>query len=167
MARQKKIMSELERTVQTQLEEQKVQFKPQERIPIDSWSWKRPRSHRPKCDFFLPDGNIYVEVKGFMTIHAMAKLSWFCRQEGVCYYILQGTEEDWNPYIDSPLSIEQRAMPNSKQLVRERNIAHQVKEMAWLVSNDPTRASSLSLVRLKHYIGTRIAEYEEWNHEWY
>jgi len=165
--RQELDMSELESTIQSQLQEHRVQLRPQERIPVASWPWKRPRSHRPKCDFFLPQGKIYVEVKGFMTIHAMAKLAWFCRQEGIRYYIFQGTEEDWNPYLESPLGIARSAVPASKKKIREQNIARQAQELAWLVSNDPAKASPISLVRLKHYIATRISEYEEWNDEWY
>jgi len=87
-------MSELERTVQTGLEQQNIAFVPQEKIPVETWPWKRPRSHKPKCDFFLPVGDIYVEVKGFMTIHTMAKMFWFARQSNLNYYILQGTEKD-------------------------------------------------------------------------
>ncbi len=160
-------MSELEHTIQAQLEQRKVQFEPQKRMPFDLWPWKRPRSHQPQCDFFLPKGNIYVEVKGFMTIHAMAKMSWFCRQENIRYYILQGTEDDWNPYLDSPQGIACGAMPGSKKKMRDQNIAQQVQELAWLVSNGPDMASSLSLTRLKDYIGIRISEYKEWNNEWY
>jgi hypothetical protein len=160
-------MSQLEDAIQAQLEYNKVPFTPQERIPVESWPWKRPRSHSPKCDFYLPTGNIYVEVKGFMTIHAMAKLSWFCRQNHIRYYIFQGTEEDWNPFIDSPVGNVRGTLPESNQKIREQNITHQIKELIWLVSNDPCRASSLSLTRLKHYIGTRISEYTEWNNEWY
>lgn len=59
-------MSQLERTIEAQLEQHRVRFEPQKEMPLDSWPWKRPRSHQPKCDFFLPEGDIYVEVKGFM-----------------------------------------------------------------------------------------------------
>jgi len=160
-------MSQLERTIQVQLEQHKVEFVPQQRIPVESWPWKRPRSHAPKCDFFLPQGNLYVEVKGFMTIHAMAKMSWFCRQKDIRYYIFQGTEEDWSPYIESPLSMEPYPVPESKQRRREQNITHQTRELVWLVSNNSARGSSLSLARLKEYITIRISEYEKWNKEWY
>lgn len=142
-------------------------YHPQKRIPVESWPWKLPRSHHPKCDFYLPEGNIYIEVKGFMTIQAMAKLSWFCRQKDIRYYILQGTEEDWNPYINSPLGGARGTMPDSNQNIRVQNILYQVKELNWLTFNDPDETSSLSLARLKAYIATRISEYEEWNEEWY
>ncbi len=51
--------------------------------------------------------------------------------------------------------------------IRDQNIAHQVQELAWLVSHSPHKASSLSLARLKDYIGARISEYIYWNNEWY
>jgi hypothetical protein len=160
-------MSELEHTIQEQLAQHKIQSEPQKTMPFQSWPWRQPKSQALKCDFFLPQGNIYVEVKGFMTIHAMAKMSWFCRQKELSYYILQGTEEDWNPYIDSPQGIVRGVLPSSKKKIREQNISHQVQELAWLIHNAPTKASTLSLARLKDYIGARISEYQSWNQEWY
>ena len=160
-------MSELEHTIQAQLAEFKIQFEPQKSMPFQTWPWRQPRSHALKCDFYLPQGNIYVEVKGFMTIHAMAKMSWLCRQTDFNYYILQGTEEDWNPYLCSPQGIVRGGIPSSKIKIREQNISHQVEELAWLIHNEPAKTSSLSLARLKDYISTRISEYHAWNGEWY
>lgn len=160
-------MSQLENLIQIQMEQSGIQYEPQKRMPFDLWPWRCPRSHQPKCDFYLPEGEIYVEVKGFMTIQAMAKLSWFCRQEEIRYYIFQGTEEDWNPYLDSPQNIMRDELPTSKKKIRDQNIAHQVQELSWLISNDPSKSSLLSLVRLKDYIRIRTEEYVEWNNEWY
>ena len=97
-----------------------------------------------------------------MTIHAMAKLSWFCRQKKIRYYILQGSEDDWNPYLNSPLR-------NSSPVQRttQQNIAQQIQELRWLIQHGPDGASQLSLARLKDYIRIRIAEYTTWNGEWY
>src|SRR6266700_3362665 len=88
-------MSKLEDDVKAVLVNAAVTFECQNKIPLDKWPWKKSRSHQPKCDFFLPQASIYVEVKGFMTIHAMSKMSWLCRQENIRYYILQGSEDNW------------------------------------------------------------------------
>ena len=73
---------------------------------------------------------------------------------------------------EAPISISSSpTQPGFDMVIRKAgrvtNIMHQVQELAWLTSNDPTKASPLSLSRLKNYIGTRISEYEEWNGEWY
>ncbi|MEI6076408.1 MAG: hypothetical protein WCS94_12575 [Verrucomicrobiota bacterium] len=154
-------MSKLEDVVKTGLLEAGVTFECQNEMPLDVWPWKKPRSHKLKCDFFLPKGAIYIEVKGFMTIHAMAKMSWLCRQQGIRYYILQGSEEDWNPYLNSPLKDASPARRTTRQ-----NIEQQVTELQWLIANNPDDASHLSLARLKNYIQTRIDEYTKWNGEW-
>ena len=155
-------MSKLEDEVADALAKANIQFECQNKIPLDTWPWKKPRSHKPKCDFFLPQASIYVEVKGFMTIHAMAKMSWLCRQKNIRYYILQGSESDWNPYLNSPLN-------NSSPVQRttQQNIEQQIRELHWLIQQNPAGASQLSLVRLKDYIRTRINEYMIWNGEWY
>ncbi len=155
-------MSKLENEVADVLTKTNVQFEFQNRIPLDDWPWKRPRSHKPKCDFFLPQASIYVEVKGFMTIHAMAKMSWLCRQNKIRYYILQGSENDWNPYLNSPLN---KSTPAQRTL--QQNMGQQIQELIWLIQHDPDRASQLSLARLKEYIRIRIEEYTTWNNEWY
>ena len=155
-------MSKLEDEVADVLTRANVQFERQNKMPLDDWPWKRPRSHKPKCDFFLPQASLYVEVKGFMTIYAMAKMSWLCRQKKIQYYILQGSEDDWNPYLNSPLN---NATPT--QRTTRQNIKQQIQELRWLIQHNPDGASQLSLARLKDYIRIRIDEYKTWNGEWY
>ena len=158
-------MSKLERDIEVALSREKIQFSRDNaalQLPLDSWPWKRPGSRKPRCDFFIPSSSIYVEVKGFMTIHAMAQLSWLSRNETLRYFILQGTENDWNPYLDSPLGT---TCPPTRTTAT--NIDQQIAELKWLTRNDPVRSSRLSLSRLKDYIRTRIDEYTAWNGQWY
>lgn len=155
-------MSKLENEVADGLSKADIPFECQNKIPLDNWPWMRPRSHKPKCDFFLPQSSIYVEVKGFMTIHAMAKMSWLCRQKGIHYYILQGSENDWNPYLNSPLNISSPEVRSTQQ-----NIDHQIQELRWIVQHGSDCSSQLSLSRLKDYIRIRIDEYTTWNGEWF
>jgi hypothetical protein len=96
-----------------------------------------------------------------MTIHAMAKMSWLCRQHKLRYYILQGSEDDWDPYLSSPIGT---TIPVPRTTVQ--NLEQQIQELKWLCEQAPERASLLSLLRLKDYIGTRINEYSTWNGEW-
>lgn len=155
-------MSKLENEVATALAKANIQFECQNKMPLDDWPWKMPRSHKPKCDFFLPQASIYVEVKGFMTIHAMAKMSWLCRQKNVRYYILQGSETDWNPYLHSPLN---NSSPSKRTV--QQNIEQQIQELCLFVQHDSNDVSQVSLARLKDYIRMRIDEYTTWNGEWY
>ena len=154
-------MSKLEEYIEQLLIEESITFERQNKMPLDEWPWKKPRSHRPKCDFFLPDTKIYIEVKGFMTIHAMAKLAWLSRQT-FRYYILQGTEDDWNPYLNSPLKT---VCPPAR--AARTNLKQQVDELVWLIHNDPDMASQLSMVRIKDYIRIRVEESTSWNGDWF
>lgn len=96
-----------------------------------------------------------------MTIHAMAKMSWLCRRN-LRYYIFQGSEEDWNPYLNSPLN----SMSPPRRTTQE-NIEQQLQELRWLAEHNPDAVSQLSLSRLKEYIRVRIEEYRIWNGEWF
>ena len=155
-------MSKLEDEVADAMTKANIQFECQNKMPLEDWPWKKPRSHKPKCDFFLPQASIYVEVKGFMTIHAMAKMSWLCRQKNIRYYILQGSEDDWNPHLNSLLNNSSPAQRTTQQ-----NIEQQIQELRWLIQQDSDDASKLSLARLKDYIRIRVNEYTMWNGEWY
>jgi len=154
-------MSQLENQIEELFVAANIKFERQKNIPLNDWPWRVPRSHRPKCDFYLPQGDIYVEVKGLMTIYAMAKMSWLCRQNNIRYYILQGTEGDWTPSLNSPVA------PVEGYVKDDQQIQQQVKELAWLTKNQTSSPSKLSLARLKHYIGVRVEEYRKWNGEWY
>jgi hypothetical protein len=83
------------------------------------------------------------------------------------YYILHGTEPDWNPYLNSPIENGIEDFTGTKKQAMENMIAFQAKELKWLAENNPNAASKLSLSRLKDYISTRITEYTDWNGEWY
>jgi hypothetical protein len=155
---EKRLLAEL----QKELQKKHISVEGQTHMPLDDWPWKKPRSRQPKCDAFLPQANIYIEIKGFMTIYAMAKMSWLCRCKKIRYYIFQGTEEDWNPYLQSPLLSQ-----SPVKRTTEQNITQQIQELVHLIQNDPDQASKMSLCRLKDYMRIRIAEYQAWNGEWY
>ena len=57
------------------------------------------------ADLYLPDANIFVEVKGQMTLHQVAKMLYLTAQAGIGYYVYQGTEEDWDPTLDALIPV--------------------------------------------------------------
>jgi hypothetical protein len=158
-------MSKLEERIQESLSKNRIRFEIQKAIPIEDYPWKTNLSKTPpKCDIFLNNYDIYIEIKGFMTYNAVSKLSYLSRQS-FKYYIFQGTEPEWNPFIDTFISTEE--IKKSKKL--ESNIKHQVDELINLKTDSDfyRNISSISLSRLKNYISIKINEYKSWNGEWY
>jgi hypothetical protein len=110
--------------------------------------------------------DLYIEIKGFMTYQAVSKLSFLSRQN-FRYYIFQGTESQWNPYIDTFL-VNNIEVTNPIQV--ERNIKHQLSELAHLDYSHQDFLNGISMVtlkRLKMYIDVKIKEYISWNGAWF
>jgi hypothetical protein len=141
------------------------------RLPITDWPWQTVRSRvPPTCDLVLrgADGRqLYVEVKGFMTIHAMAKLAWYARQS-FPYYVLQTTEHDWDPHSDCLLALPTSPAPLQGVHRLRSNIDVQLRELVALNSGsiDAAKANGVTSARLHRYIATRIDEYRRWNGVW-
>ena len=158
-------MSQLEDSILSSFEAAGVDTQVQVSMPLVTWPWKTPRSRvAPKCDIYLPKGNIYIEVKGFMTIYAMAKMAWLCRQD-FNYYIFQGTESEWDPWLGSPMDGTKPSIDTEAGKLRAQ-IAHQVAELGHLIAHDSREISKLSLLRLEDYIRIRMREYAAWNDGW-
>jgi len=81
-------MSKLEEKIYKELKDKNIDFEIQKTIPLDNCPWKKGRNVKSICDIYLPKSKTYIEIKGFMTIFAMAKMSWFCKQN-INYYIFQ------------------------------------------------------------------------------
>ena len=65
-------MSILENDIEKVFIDHSVIYEKQKRIPIVSYPWKiKENALGPKSDFYLPKIDLYIEVKGFMTIEAM------------------------------------------------------------------------------------------------
>lgn len=162
-------MSKLEERIKTELRRNQINFEIQKPVPLDNHPWKTNRSlTSPKCDIFLNDFDLYIEIKGFMTYQAVSKLSYLSRQD-IKYYIFQGTEAEWNPFIDTNITIG-NSPTNIKISARlETNIKHQLDELINLRKDTDfyRRISLIALSRLKHYISVKIDEYQKWNGEWY
>ena len=160
------IMSKLEDNIKSELDKNNIDYQTQIPVPISTWPWKTSRSRTsPKCDIFLPNCNVYIEVKGFMTMEAISKLA-FLSQRDFKYYIFQGTEYEWNPSIQSPINYVQNGS-NSKIL--NDNIKHQINELCIICQNNEfmNNISRISIERLRDFISTKINQYASWNGNWY
>ncbi|GAB6392942.1 MAG: hypothetical protein MdMp014T_2315 [Treponematales bacterium] len=98
-------MSANEQKVAKLLEKQSISYVTQKNMPLEGWPWKTKKSKKsPTCDFYLPDQDIYVEVKGFMTIEAVEKIKFLCKQD-FKYYCLQTTEgKDWPETVENQIA---------------------------------------------------------------
>lgn len=162
-------MSKLEQRIISQLSNHGVDYEAQVPVPLESYPWKTLRTKTPpKSDIYLPEFDIYIEIKGFMTYRAVSKLS-FLAQQNYKYYIFQGTEPQWNPFIDSYLKTPECISKTQKGKM-DFLIDFQINELIKL-KNAPDQfvnsISTISLKRLRDYITTKIDEYKEWNGEWY
>lgn len=162
-------MSKLEERIQSELRRNQINFEIQKPVPLDNYPWKTSRSMtNPKCDIYLNDFDLYIEVKGFMTYQAVSKLSYLSRQD-LKYYIFQGTEYEWDPFIGTNFTTGSNPTNVNNSARLERNIKHQLGELINLKKDSEfyRRISFITLSRLRHYISVKIAEYQNWNGEWY
>jgi len=161
-------MSKLELKIQEELLRNGIKFETHKPVPIDNYPWQTSRSKTsPKCDIYLTDFDLYIEVKGFMTYQAVSKLSYLSRQN-FKYYIFQGTEPQWNPTIDTYLNFFKISTEKETKILNF-NIDHQIQELINVRSNSDflNNISQTTLKRLKYYIAIKIDEYKSWNGEWY
>jgi hypothetical protein len=137
----------------------------------EKWPWKKKRYQRPSCDIVILRPRIYVEVKGFMTIFAMAKLRWLTDQ-GFAYYVFQATEPSWNPWLKSPLDTVDERNPKMKpakqiELTQEQQIAELVHYAGreGMSDEELLSISEISRLRLQNYFQRIVGIYRDWNGE--
>ena len=111
------------------------------------------------ADFLLNDYNLYIEVKGWMSLYAVNTLLYCHRMLNgpSWYYVFQGTEEGWMNPSDEIKST------NPKQLCKQ-NIEKQFQELEGLKTGKVT-AEELSLLsrrRLENYIWYRNGDLPRW-----
>jgi hypothetical protein len=135
-------MSKNEDIIENLFIENGFAYKKQVSVPIENFPWKTERTkHSPRVDFYLEATNIYIEVKGFMTIEAMSKMAFLCKQD-FPYYIFQVTEKDW------------------LGLSEKDSINYQFSEL--MNTENKTDLSSISYARLKQFIGKKAEIYQSW-----
>jgi len=162
-------MSKFEERIQGELKNHQICFETQKPIPLVDYPWKTKRSlSPPKCDIYLNNFDLYAEIKGFMTYQAVSKLSFLSRQD-FNYYIFQGTEPEWDPFIDTYIKADYNLFDSKKNTTLETNIKHQLEELINLSTDSDfyRRISLITLSRLRNYISMKINEYQRWNGEWY
>lgn len=106
-----------------------------------------------KPDFYLPNKNLYIEVKGFMTVYTVNKLYYLLQLLPENFCILQMTEDDWIKELLFDKSI------SSKKARLERSCEIQFNEILQLPNK---QLHDLSYKRLSEYICTRQEEYQTW-----
>jgi hypothetical protein len=162
-------MSKLEQWIQNELSSSQINFEIQKTVPLEKYPWQTNRSKTaPKCDIYLNDFDLYIEVKGFMTYRAVSKLSYLSRQN-FKYYIFQGTEPEWNPLTETYIPLDTNSIIHKAKRQLDANIKHQINELVNLKTDLRflDNVSQISLRRLKDYMSVKINEYKTWNGEWY
>ncbi len=143
------------------LSQAKLRFDKHLRVPITTWPWKTVRSRgAPKCDFYLPDSNIYIEVKGWMTLYGLAKSAWLSKQ-GFPYYFFQNDDSTWEPFIDSPVPITIIDRKSNAALKRS-SVFQQIEELRHFARVKGDGCASLSRARIQRHIKGRIENYRNW-----
>lgn len=145
-----------------------ILFETQKPVPITDYPWKTERSRTPpKSDFYLPEYNLYIEVKGFMTIEAMSKMKFLSKQK-LNYYIFQCTEFEWNPFLCNNITGNDKSIKNnkSKSVQLQININEQISELCCKNKNYLNNISQVTEVRLDDFIRTKVNQFISWNGNW-
>lgn len=150
-------MSKLEESLSKTLGESGVYTQSHQRLYFNT---KIPWSNKDYVvpDIFIPHTNLYIEVKGFMTIEAMTKLVWIAKNSPYPYYIFQGTEIDW---LNSDCGY---ATAGTKKKRMADNFDYQVNEILRVINEyselEYFSLNWLSIRRVEEFIEAKIREYE-------
>lgn len=146
-------MSQAEKDFESFLKNNHIKYKSQYKI----FDIPFTQRHYHLVDFYLPDYDLYIEVKGFMTLFQINVLKYLLKYRKEHFYILQVTEEDWiKPY--------NKLVHNSLRNKLELNKDMQYKELLKLKKGniDISSLQKLSLRRLNSYIKYRNKDINTW-----
>ena len=141
-------MSQNEDKFKKFLEDNKINYKYQ--YNLENCPFTKSRNHL--VDFYLPDKNLYIEIKGFMTYSAVNQLKFISQNMNINFYILQMTEEDWIEEFTYNKHL-------SKANKFRENISIQFNEIIKLPSDI---LSDLSKKRLEDYLIIRSNDINKW-----
>lgn len=113
-------------------------------------------SKQAKADFYIPTADLYIEVKGQMTLHQVAKSLYLAQKSAHAYYLYQATEEDWDPTLGALIHISQPPPPSIQEAARKAYNRHiQQQELIQLARNPAPAASvnAATIARLRAYAG--------------
>jgi hypothetical protein len=145
------------------LQQAGLRFERHKPLPVADWPWRTARSREaPKCDFYLSDSSIYIEVKGWMTLYALAKSAWMCGQD-FRYYFFQNDDETWEPFEDSPCRIDDIDRASTASL-RRCSRRQQIQELVWFTTEAEHRGglNELTRSRVRRHIQTRMKLFRDW-----
>lgn len=110
-----------------------------------------------QCDFYLPKYNLYIEIKGVLTLSEINKIMWLQRCSGVNVHVLVLDNEDWDGYCDE----KEGKSTEKKKLILEK----QINEICALKENRIAVCDlvKLSELRILEYAITRSADIIRWN----
>ena len=107
-----------------------------------------------KPDFYIPCKDLYIEIKGLMTLYAVNKLKYLLlKRLPLNFCILQMTDETWISEVFNDKSLTSIA----KKL--DNSIQQQFKEIKKLSAKE---LHDLSLLRLDEYLRSNQEELEKW-----
>lgn len=139
-------MSKLEESVICGLGNKGISIKREVKYYINvPWSNRRYQT----VDLYLPQIDLFIEVKGFMTMEVMMKKIWLAQHMTNPYYLFQGTEKDWNV----PLGLD-------KKSIRD-NIDFQIQEISTLVQEQQTWDNIETTRRIHMFFLTKLRQYEQ------
>jgi len=144
-------MSKLEDRFESFLIENNIKYEKQKEIPVNV-PWSKRKS---KCDFHLIDIDLYIEVKGFMTLESMFKIYYLMSQKSINYILLQMTE-GVSLFMEEDLSVKENVKINiDRQFEGILNIYNGKRTI-----EDIQYASMMSL---QGFVGFWILKYREFN----
>jgi len=144
-------MSKLENRFEQFLIDNNIKYEKQKEIPVEvPWS-----KRKPKCDFYLVDIDLYVEVKGFMTLESMFKIYYLMSQKSINYVLLQMTE-GVSLFMEEDFSIRENV---------ERNIEIQFNAILNVYKGKITitNIQYASMMSLQAFVGFWLYKYREFN----
>ena len=147
-------MSANEDAFKSFLEKNNIEYKipSKKEYSITDISFNKTKVYRP--DFYLPEKDLYIEIKGFMTLFNVNKLLYLLRKRlPTNFCILQMTDETWIPeiYKDKTLTSINKKI--------DKSIETQFDEIKNLSAQE---LHDISLKRLEAYIELNKRELEDW-----
>jgi len=117
-------------------------------VGFDVETQKPLPNKKGKCDLYLPEKDLYIEVKGFMTFDSMYKLKYNLNTIPN-YYIFQASELNWMPEIQG--STQKQRYENQRKI--------QIDE---IINKDNEYLKNISISRLANFftIGLQRCEIE-------
>lgn len=147
-------MSANEDAFKSFLEKNNIEYKipSKKEYSITDIPFNKTKVYRP--DFYLPEKDLYIEIKGFMTLFNVNKLLYLLKKRlPTNFCILQMTDETWIPeiYKDKTLTSINKKIDKSIEIQFD-----EIKNLSAQELHD------ISLKRLEAYIELNKRELEDW-----